>query len=132
MRQPKSRRRPARRVAPPFPCDPLHPAMHPPRLRIPAGACDCHMHVYDEREPLVAPATFKPPHAPLPDYLVVQRALGLARAVVVQPNGYGFDNRVTLEARAALGAAGRAVATVPVDVADGELERLTQAGVRGA
>ena len=90
------------------------------------------MHVYDERMPLVAQATFKPAHAPLPDYLAVQRVLGFARAVVVQPNGYGFDNRVTLEALAALGAAARAVATVPVDVADGELERLTQAGVRGA
>jgi D-galactarolactone isomerase len=90
------------------------------------------MHIYDQREPLVAQAIFKPPHAPLVDYRAVQRALGLERAVVVQPNGYGFDNRITLEALAALGAAGRAVATVPPEVADAELERMTQAGVRGA
>jgi D-galactarolactone isomerase len=90
------------------------------------------MHVYDERAPLVPQATFKPAHAPLPDYRAVQHALGLSRAVVVQPNGYGFDNHLMLEACAALGAAARGVATVPVAVADGELERLTQAGVRGA
>jgi D-galactarolactone isomerase len=106
--------------------------MHPPRLRAPAGACDCHMHVYEDSFPLVAQATFKPPHAPLADYRQVQRALGLARAVVVQPNGYGFDNRLTLAAVAGLGAAARAVATVPVDVTDAELGRLTDAGVRGA
>lgn len=101
-------------------------------LAVPAGACDCHMHVYEDRFPLVAQATFKPPHAPLADYLDVQRQLGLSRAVVVQPNGYGFDNRCTLEAVALLGVAGRAVATVPADVAPAELQRLTRAGVRGA
>lgn len=90
------------------------------------------MHVYEDRFALVPQATFRPPHAPLADYLVVQRELGLSRAVVVQPNGYGFDNRCTLDAVAALGAAGRAIATVPVDVAEDELRRLTSAGVRGA
>jgi D-galactarolactone isomerase len=90
------------------------------------------MHIYEERFPLVPQALFKPPPAPLAEYLAVRRALGLARAVVVQPNGYGFDNRCTLEALAALGASGRAVATVPHEVAAGELQRLTQAGVRGA
>jgi len=90
------------------------------------------MHVYEDRFPLVPQATFKPPHAPLADYLQVQRVLGLSRAVVVQPNGYGFDNRCTLDALCALGASARGIATVPVDVAEDELERLTRAGVRGA
>src|SRR5208282_136642 len=106
--------------------------MHRPELRAPPGACDCHMHIYEERYPLVPQAMFKPPHAPLADYLQVQRALGLSRAVVVQPNGYGFDNRCTLAALGALGATARAVATVPVDVTEAELARLTSAGVRGA
>jgi D-galactarolactone isomerase len=67
----------------------------------------------------------------LADYLQVRRTLGLSRAVIVQPNGYGFDNTCTLEALAALGATARGIATVPIDVADVELERLTHAGVRG-
>jgi D-galactarolactone isomerase len=90
------------------------------------------MHVYEDRFPLVPQAMFKPPHAPLADYLPVQRALGVSRAVVVQPNGYGFDNRCTLLALSALGANGRGIATVPADVAEDELDRLTRAGVRGA
>ena len=90
------------------------------------------MHVYEDRFPLVAQATFKPPHAPLADYLAVRRALGLSRAVIVQPNGYGFDNTCTLEALAGFGDTARGIATVPPDVADAELERLTRAGVRGA
>jgi D-galactarolactone isomerase len=89
------------------------------------------MHIYEDRFPLVPQAIFKPPHAPLGDYLQVQRALGLSRAVIVQPNGYGFDNRCTLEALAALGTSARAIVTVRPDVADAELERLARAGVRG-
>ena len=98
---------------------------------VPAGACDCHMHIYEDRFPLVPQATFKPPHAPLTDYLQVQRELGFSRAVIVQPNGYGFDNSCTLEALASLGDVARGIATVPPDVTDVELERLTRAGVRG-
>jgi D-galactarolactone isomerase len=90
------------------------------------------MHVYEDRFPIVPQATFKPPHAPLAEYREIQRTLGLTRAVIVQPNGYGFDNRCTLEALFGLGSAARGVATVPADVADAELERLTRAGVRGA
>jgi len=90
------------------------------------------MHVYEDRFPLVPQATFKPPHAPLADYLEVRRVLGLSRAVIVQPNGYGFDNTCTLEALAALGDVARGIATVPPDVPDVELDRLTRAGVRGA
>jgi len=98
---------------------------------VPAGACDCHMHIYEDRFPLVPQAMFKPPHAPLSEYLELRRALGLSRAVIVQPNGYGFDNRCTLEALAALGNTARAIATVPPDVTDQELDQLTRQGVRG-
>lgn len=102
-----------------------------PKLLAPPGACDCHMHIYEDRYPLVPEAVFKPPHAPLEDYRAVQRALGLSRVVLVQPNGYGFDNRCMMAALAELGEAARAIAIVPADVTDAELDRLTRAGVRG-
>lgn len=105
--------------------------MQPPELRVPEGACDCHIHIYEDRFPVVPQAVFKPPHAPLADYLEVRKALGLSRVVVVQPNGYGYDNTCTLEAMAALGNTARGVAIVPPDTPDAELERLTRAGVRG-
>ena len=105
--------------------------MTTPTFVAPPDACDCHIHVYEDRFPLVPTATFKPPHAPLAEYLAVARALGLTRVVVVQPNGYGFDNTCLLESLAALGATARGVAIVGTDVTDAELARLTAAGVRG-
>ena len=104
--------------------------MSPPRATLP-GACDCHMHIYEDRFPLAPSATFKPPHAPLADYIEVQRALGLTRAVLVQPTAYGFDNTLMLESLPALGARARGIAVVSPDVSDAELARLTQAGIRG-
>ncbi|RQV30059.1 amidohydrolase [Burkholderia cenocepacia] len=99
-------------------------------MRFP-DACDCHIHIYDDAYPLAPTATFRPPHAPVDAYQRMQRALGLTRVVVVQPTGYGFDNRCTLDALAAFGSRSRGVATLPVDVPDAELERLHAAGMRG-
>ena len=102
-----------------------------PKLAAPPGSCDCHMHIYEDRFPLAPTATFKPPNAPPSAYRDVQRDLGITRAVIVQPTGYGFDNRATLEGIAALGSGARGVAVVHPDVSDAELERLTDAGMRG-
>ncbi|PUE49332.1 amidohydrolase [Limnohabitans sp. 2KL-1] len=98
---------------------------------VPPGACDCHMHAYDEAYPLASTATFKPPHAPMADYAQVQAALRLTRVVVVQPTGYGFDNRCTLAAVASMPGRARAVAMVPVQVSDTQLQAMHAAGVRG-
>ena len=95
------------------------------------GACDCHMHVYEDSYPLASTATFRPPHAPVAAYREVQRRLGLARTVVVQPTGYAFDNRCTLAALAGLGPEARAIVVVAADAADVELEHMDGAGVRG-
>jgi D-galactarolactone isomerase len=105
-----------------------------PAFLPPPNACDCHMHAY-------GPAEIYPPRpdSPFPpvaggdieSYKRVRAMLGLTRAVVVQPSVYGFDNRVTLDAMAALGADARGVAVVPPDVSDDELARLTDLGIRG-
>ncbi|WLE57667.1 amidohydrolase family protein [Burkholderia plantarii] len=100
----------------------------PPRFD---GACDCHVHVYEAGYPLAASATFVPPPAPASACREMQRALGLSRVVVVQPTGYGFDNRCTLAAIAELGDGARGVAVVPPEVGDAELERLHAGGIRG-
>ena len=98
----------------------------------PAGACDCHVHIYAPGYPLAPSATFTPPPAPLSAYREVQRALGLQRVVLVQPTGYGFDNSCLLDALGELGSeTARGIVVVPADVEDAELERLHAAGVRG-
>ena len=106
--------------------------MEAPKLKVPPGACDCHMHVYEDRFTVIAQATFKPPHAPPEDYLAMRGVLGLERVVVIQPSGYGFDNTCTLEAMAAFGAGTRGIAIVPEDVPDAALDELFGAGIRGA
>ena len=104
----------------------------PPRLATPPGACDTHIHFYGppERYPLAPTATFTPPPATVEAYRKVQQRLGLQRVVVVQPSGYGFDNRCTLDAVKQLGDAARAVVVAKPTVTDDELQRLTDAGAR--
>ncbi len=98
----------------------------------PAGACDCHIHIYENGYPLAVTSTFKPPHAPVTAYHAVQRELRLERVVLVQPTGYGFDNRCLLDALPQFGTAGRGVCIVaPTGTPDSELERLHALGVRG-
>jgi D-galactarolactone isomerase len=101
-----------------------------PTLVVPPGATDTHMHVYDTAIPAAPGAPALPGHFPAEAYRAVQARLGLARVVVVQPNAYGADNRVTLAAVAALGPEARGVAVVRPGVSDVELQRLTQGGIR--
>jgi len=103
----------------------------PPKIKLPASACDCHMHIYDARYPYVASATLRPPEARVQDYRLLQKRLGITRNVVVQPSSYGTDNRCTLDAVEQLGPTSRAVAVVDTSVTDAELKRLATAGVRG-
>lgn len=102
----------------------------PPRLKAPAGTCDTHIHFYDSRYTTL-PGTPTPPDASVADYRQVMKWLGIERAVVVQPNAYGDDNRLTINATAELGANARAVVVVKPGISDAELEQLTRAGARG-
>jgi D-galactarolactone isomerase len=104
--------------------------MKKPTLIAPRGACDTHMHFYDHKVP-GAPGTFLPGHFTVEDYRRVQKQLGLERVIVVQPNAYADDNRVTLDAMKALGKNAKGVAVVKRGVTDAELERLTKAGIMG-
>ena len=105
-----------------------------PRLLAPANTCDCHIHIYDPSKPVAPTASGPgPAWANVEAYRAVQRRLGLTRAVVVQSTAYGTDNSCTVEAVVALGlAATRGVAVVGPDITDVELQRLTDAGIRGA
>lgn len=105
-----------------------------PRLHVPAGSCDCHVHIYDPGMRAVVPgASPGPAWADVAGYRALQARLGLQRAVIVQPNAYGTDNTVTLRAVAALGAATtRGIAVVRPGLGTAEIERLSNAGIRGA
>jgi predicted TIM-barrel fold metal-dependent hydrolase len=115
-------------------------AMHPldrthraPAQALPEQSADCHMHVLGpfERFPLAADRAYNVPAAALEAHERMKREVGLARTVLVQASGYGYDNRALLDALARLGAQGRAVAVVAPGASAGELEKLHRAGVRG-
>ena len=102
-----------------------------PKLKAPANACDCHMHIYDAKYPTDPKATLKPADALVADYKLLQKRIGTSRNVVVTPSTYGTDNRVTLDAIAQIGPTARGVAVVDATVTDAELKRLNGLGIRG-
>ena len=98
---------------------------------LPAGACDCHIHVYDQRVPATPGARLHPPDASLQDYRLIQARMGTSRAVLVTPSTYGADNTLVLEALAALGGKGRGVAVISGQETDEQLRRMHAQGIRG-
>jgi predicted TIM-barrel fold metal-dependent hydrolase len=102
-----------------------------PKLKAPANACDCHMHIYDAKYPVAPSATLKPPDALVADYKLLQNRISTTRNVIVTPSTYGTDNRVTLDAIAQIGPTARGVAVVDTSVPGAELKRMNDLGIRG-
>lgn len=103
----------------------------PAQTRAPLGACDCHIHVYDDAVAPIAGAQLRPPQATAGDYRRIQTRLGTQRAVLVTPSTYGSNNAPMLNALAQMGADGRGVAVISGQESDAQLEQLHQLGVRG-
>jgi D-galactarolactone isomerase len=110
---------------------PDRPHTRTPKLQVPSGACDTHMHIYNSAYPASSKAWLFPPDFSVDDYRKMQARLGLRRTIIVQPVTYGFDNSCTLDSAASFGGNARAVVTVPTSVTDSELEQLWQRGARG-
>jgi predicted TIM-barrel fold metal-dependent hydrolase len=107
----------------------------PPAFAVPAGACDCHVHVFGppERYPLVPERTYMPSLASVDDLVGLQRALGLDRVVIVQASPQGVNNECLVDALRDLKARrreARGVAVVAPGTPPRELRRLHEAGVR--
>src|SRR5205085_6732177 len=104
-------------------------------LRLPANACDCHVHVFEPaRFPYASWRAYTPPAAEVGRLQDLHGALGVERVVLVQPSVYGVDNDCMLDALHALGTdRARGVAVVDLaTVSDTRLRALHAAGVRGA
>ena len=103
-----------------------------PRLKAPANACDCHMHIYDPARFRMAPVQrVAPTDAAVPQYRLLQKRIGTTRVVVVTPRNYATLNQVTLDAIAQLGPNARGVAVLHPTVTNAELKQLHDGGVRG-
>ena len=99
-----------------------------------ATACDCHVHLFDPtRFPYATGRAYTPPPAGPVALRALHGALGIERAVLVQPSVYRTDNRCLLDGLRKLGK-GRARGIAVVDLAavtEAELWALHDAGVRG-
>ncbi|MDF2119689.1 amidohydrolase family protein [Roseiarcaceae bacterium H3SJ34-1] len=104
--------------------------------RLPAGSCDCQIHVYDDpaRYPIRhAKPSYEAPAAPLSAALAMHRRVGLERVVIVQATVYRTDHSLLLASLAKLPAQqARGIAIIDDTVSDADLERLDAGGVRGA
>lgn len=102
-------------------------------LKIPVGACDCHVHLFGPMHsyPFDASRAYTPGDAGEDELVALHERLGLSCVVIVHPSPYGTDNRRTLDGLAALGARARAVAVIDASISDNELQRWNALGVRG-
>lgn len=104
----------------------------PPRIPLPAGTVDTHIHFYEEaRYPHQPGGPPVPPDALVSHYEKLQKWLGMERIVIVQGNAYQFDNRCILDALDHFGDKARAVVAVRPDIANSEIEAMHARGVRG-
>jgi 2-pyrone-4,6-dicarboxylate lactonase len=101
---------------------------------LPAGACDCHAHVYGPfvDYPMPNAAPFKPALASIEALEELWEAFGIERGVIVQGSAYGQDHRALLAAIRRAPENRRGVALVGPDTPDAVLDQLQTSGVRGA
>jgi 2-pyrone-4,6-dicarboxylate lactonase len=105
-----------------------------PKLKLPAGACDAHVHVFGPRKrfPFAEERRYTPSDAPKELLFKLHERLGIQHCVIVQPACHGADNSVTIDAIGATGGSYKGVALVPLTISDAELKRLDAAGLCGA
>jgi predicted TIM-barrel fold metal-dependent hydrolase len=105
-----------------------------PIIAIPAGAVDCHMHVFGvlEEYPCSPRRSYTPRPASLEDWGAMATKIGLQRQVLVQASPYGVDNRCMLVALQKGGTKRcRGVAVIDDTVDDDALKKMHTLGVRG-
>jgi 2-pyrone-4,6-dicarboxylate lactonase len=105
-----------------------------PKLTLPPGACDAHVHVFGPRAhfPFADGRSYTPADAPKETLFALHDFLGIDHCVIVHTAAHGYDLAVTADALAAKGGAYRGVALMPVTISDAEIKRLDAAGFRGA
>lgn len=103
-----------------------------PRLKVPTGACDSHIHILDPRFPATDGWRGEPVNAAtVAAYRRLQARIGTTRAVVVTPSTYGIDNRATLDALEQFGDNARGVIVIDGEAPPRDLRSLAAKGVSG-
>ena len=105
-----------------------------PKLKLPAGACDSHFHVFGPKDkfPYAKDAPYVPQVDAPKDVLIDRHMfLGIERGVVVQSAAHGFDNSAAADLLAEKKDSYVGVALVPVNADMALLKKLNEQGFRG-
>ena len=104
-----------------------------PKLKLPAGSCDAHFHVFGPKNkfPYAKDAAYVPADAPKDVLIDRHMFLGIERGVVVQSAAHGNDNSAAADLLADHKGKYIGVALVPVNVDVSELKKLHEQGFRG-
>ena len=118
--------------------DCLPPDRNPrkPKVVLPKGSIDTHVHVFEMARYKMNPDRgYNPPDSTLDDLKHLHKTLGVDRVVFTQPSTYGADNSAILDGMNALNAEtpnrARCVVAITMDVTDKELAALNDKGARG-
>src|SRR4051812_12951907 len=79
------------------PCAGPDRQLRAPRFRMPAGAVDCHAHIFgpQARFPFSPERSYTPEDCTVADYQQLLDTLGIDRCVIVHGGAHGTDNRAT-------------------------------------
>lgn len=105
----------------------------PVNFALPEGACDCHVHVFQDpnKFPMLPTRPYTPELVSVDELRALHRALHMDRVIVVQTTTYGTDNSNTLDAMKQLGSRARGVAVIDEKTPNSALDEMQRAGVRG-
>jgi 2-pyrone-4,6-dicarboxylate lactonase len=106
-----------------------------PAAKLPAGACDCHFHVFGDRAtyPVLPGIEHDMPEATWRAAKKLHASLGIERGVICASTVNGPNHQVVLDALAELGPGYRACALNSVlDEPESYISRLHAAGILGA
>lgn len=104
-----------------------------PKFKLPPLTCDAHTHIFGptDKYPYAPERLFTPSDAPLEMFQALHEKMGIERAVIVNHNVYGTDNRVALDAVSVSNGRYRAVANIDDTIEERDLECLHRGGFRG-
>jgi len=112
---------------------PPDPNPRKPKLALPAGACDCHFHLFGPaaQYPFDPNSTYTSADA-LPETLfALQDVLGLERGVVVSGGGYGRNTKHLEDTLRRFPRRLRGIALPPENLSLEDVRRMDALGVRG-
>lgn len=114
-------------------CQGPDPDTKKPSFVAPPRACDAHCHVFGPaaKFPFAEGRSYTPPDSGFEAMQVLQKTLGIERAVIVQATCHGTDNAAALDAIARSDGRYRGVAIVDDSFSDDDFKRLDEGGMRG-